>query len=142
MVTEFTPISALIGGALIGLASAALLLLYGKIAGISGVVQGLFAPFKSQNSWKLAFVLGLISAGLLVSVVAPEWMQGELALPPWLIVLAGLAVGLGTTLGNGCTSGHGVCGMSRFSGRSWVATIVFMVVAIVVANAMSFITLA
>ena len=137
MITEFTPISALIGGALIGLASAALLLFYGKIAGVSGVLQALFNPFRSENSWKLTFVLGLIAAGLLTSWLAPEWMEGELRLPPWLIVVAGLAVGLGTTLGNGCTSGHGVCGMSRFSGRSWVATIVFMVVAIVVANSMS-----
>lgn len=137
MITEFTPISALIGGALIGLASAALLLFYGKIAGVSGVLQALFNPFRSENSWKLTFVLGLITAGLLTSWLAPEWMEGELRLPPWLIAVAGLAVGLGTTLGNGCTSGHGVCGMSRFSGRSWVATIVFMVVAIVVANSMS-----
>ena len=142
METEFTPETALIGGALIGLASAALLLLYGKVAGVSGVLQALFKPFKSDNGWKLSFVVGLIAAGVLASVFAPQWMQGELRLPSWLIVVAGLAVGLGTTLGNGCTSGHGVCGMSRFSGRSWVATIVFMVVAIIVANFMSLINLA
>lgn len=142
METEFTPLAALIGGSLIGLASAALLLLYGKVAGVSGAVQALFSPADSKNSWKIAFIVGLLAAGLLVRLWAPEWLEAELRLPSWLIIVAGLAVGLGTKLGNGCTSGHGVCGMSRFSGRSWVATIVFMLVAIVVANIMSHFVLA
>ena len=142
METEFTPLAALIGGSLIGLASAALLLLYGKVAGVSGAVQALFSPADSNNSWKIAFIVGLLAAGLLVRFWAPEWLEAELRLPSWLIIVAGLAVGLGTKLGNGCTSGHGVCGMSRFSGRSWVATIVFMLVAIVVANIMSHFVLA
>ena len=134
MVTEFTPVSAAIGGALIGIACTLLLVLYGKIAGISGIVKSVFAKANSDSRWQLYFMLGLLLAGVAVRVFAPSLLEGELQLPPWLIVVAGLLVGAGTTLANGCTSGHGVCGMSRFSTRSWVATCTFMLVAFITAN--------
>ncbi|MFT7279357.1 MAG: putative membrane protein YedE/YeeE [Gammaproteobacteria bacterium] len=134
MITEFTPVSAAIGGALIGIACTLLLVLYGKIAGISGIVKSVFAKANSDSRWQLYFILGLLLAGVAVRVFAPSLLEGELQLPPWLIVVAGLLVGAGTTLANGCTSGHGVCGMSRFSTRSWVATCTFMLVAFITAN--------
>jgi uncharacterized membrane protein YedE/YeeE len=134
MITEFTPVSAAIGGALIGIACTLLLVLYGKIAGISGIVKSVFAKANSDSRWQLYFILGLLLAGIAVRVFAPSLLEGELQLPPWLIVVAGLLVGAGTTLANGCTSGHGVCGMSRFSTRSWVATCTFMLVAFITAN--------
>ncbi|PCC13255.1 YeeE/YedE family protein [Pseudoalteromonas sp. JB197] len=134
MVTEFTPVSAAIGGALIGIACTLLLVLYGKIAGISGIVKSVFAKANSGSRWQLYFILGLLLAGVAVRVFAPFLLEGELQLSPWLIIVAGLLVGVGTTLANGCTSGHGVCGMSRFSTRSWVATCTFMLVAIITAN--------
>lgn len=136
MLTEFTPISASIGGALIGIASAILLVVFGKVAGISGAVQSLLNPLQKGAGWKLVFVAGLLIAGVIVQFVQPELLVGELDLPLWLIAVAGLLVGAGTSLANGCTSGHGVCGMSRFSGRSWVATITFMAIAFITANAM------
>lgn len=134
MVTEFTPVSAAIGGALIGIACTLLLVLYGKIAGISGIVKSVFAKANSGSRWQLYFILGLLLAGVAVRVFTPSLLEAELQLSPWLIIVAGLLVGVGTTLANGCTSGHGVCGMSRFSTRSWVATCTFMLVAIITAN--------
>lgn len=134
MVTEFTPVSAALGGALIGVSCALLLVLFGKVAGISGLVKSLFTPLKSDNVWKVCFITGLLIAGVVTSLIAPELLEGELSLPPWLIIIAGLLVGVGTSLANGCTSGHGVCGMSRFSTRSWVSTCMFMLVAVITAN--------
>lgn len=134
MTTEFTPLSAAIGGGLIGLACALLLVLFGKIAGISGLIKALFNPLANTSRWKLFFVAGVILAGVAVQIFSPELLVGELTLPPWMIIIAGLLVGAGTTLANGCTSGHGVCGMSRFSARSWVSTCTFMAIAIITAN--------
>ncbi|KTD89820.1 MULTISPECIES: YeeE/YedE thiosulfate transporter family protein [unclassified Pseudoalteromonas] len=134
MVTEFTPLSAALGGALIGISCALLLVLFGKVAGISGLVKSLFTPLKPDNVWKVCFITGLLIAGVATSLIAPELLEGELSLPPWLIIIAGLLVGVGTSFANGCTSGHGVCGMSRFSTRSWVSTCVFMLVAVITAN--------
>lgn len=134
MVTEFTPIAAAVGGALIGIACALLLVLYGKIAGISGIVKSVFNKQTSESRWKLYFIVGLLLAGISVRIFAPSLLEGELSLSPVLIVIAGLLVGMGTSLANGCTSGHGVCGMSRFSTRSWVSTFTFMAVAIITAN--------
>ncbi len=134
MVTEFTPISAALGGALIGIACALLLVLFGKVAGISGLVKSLFTPLKPDNVWKVCFIAGLLIAGVTTSFIAPELLEGDLNIPSWLIIVAGLLVGAGTSLANGCTSGHGVCGMSRFSTRSWVSTCVFMLVAVITAN--------
>ena len=118
--------SAIIGGALIGLAATWLLLSNGRIAGVSGIFGGLLAAWKEDTQWKVAFVTGLFAGGLLLINVLP----GTIAAPDdrsviWVAV-AGLLVGFGTRLGNGCTSGHGICGLSRFSRRSLVATVTFM----------------
>lgn len=121
----FTPYASLAGGLLIGAAAAMFVLLNGRIAGISGVLGGLLRPVKGDVSWRLAFVLGLVASpaayALLASVPTPHIDAGWGAL-----VLAGLLVGVGTRYGSGCTSGHGVCGLSRLSPRSLVATAAFM----------------
>ena len=123
--THFTPGAALLGGVLIGLAAAALILVTGRIAGISGIVGGLFRPQRGEVGWRLAFVGGLLAAPLLYGLWAPL-PAARIEAGPLLIVLAGLLVGVGTRYGAGCTSGHGVCGLSRLSPRSLVATLVFM----------------
>lgn len=121
----FTPLASLAGGVLIGLAAVMLVLLNGRIAGISGIVGGLLRPQRGEVAWRLAFVLGLVGAplayALLADVPTPRIDAGWAALS-----LAGLLVGIGTRYGAGCTSGHGVCGLSRFSARSLAATVVFM----------------
>jgi uncharacterized membrane protein YedE/YeeE len=121
----FTPWSALAGGALIGTAAAMFALLNGRIAGISGVLGGLLRPARGDIGWRAAFVLGLVGAPLAYALVAavpvPQIDAGLGAL-----VVAGLLVGIGTRYGSGCTSGHGVCGLSRLSPRSLVATAAFM----------------
>lgn len=121
----FTPWAAVAGGVLIGIASAMFILINGRIAGISGVLGGLLKPVGGDISWRIAFIAGLIGAPVLYAVVTQ--------LPPVQIdagfgalVIAGLLVGVGTRYGSGCTSGHGVCGISRMSPRSLVATAVFM----------------
>lgn len=135
MSPEFTPVLSTAGGALIGLAASAMLLLDGKIAGISGIVGGLFTPRAGDIGWRVAFLAGLSSAGLLAALVAPAALQPELARASWMWVLAGLLVGVGTRLGNGCTSGHGVCGLSRQSPRSLASVVTFMAVGALVAAA-------
>jgi uncharacterized membrane protein YedE/YeeE len=117
--------SALFGGALIGLASALLLLTHGRIAGISGITGGLVQRATPDRAWRLAFVGGLVAAGAVASIVAPAAL-GPPVRPLAAVVIAGLLVGFGTRLGNGCTSGHGVCGLSRGSIRSLVAVATFM----------------
>ncbi|MFJ3317860.1 YeeE/YedE family protein [Herbaspirillum huttiense] len=121
----FTPVASLAGGLLIGAAASVLVLCNGRIAGISGIVAGLLPPSASDRAWRALFVLGLLLAPLLVSLAsalpAPRIDAGYAA-----IVLAGLLVGVGTRYGAGCTSGHGVCGLSRLSPRSAVATACFM----------------
>ena len=125
----FTPISALVGGALIGLSASILLAFDGRVAGISGIVGRLFRGDPIERGWRLAFVGGLAAGALGVAAVAPASITPTLTQPIALTVVAGLLVGVGTQLGNGCTSGHGVCGMSRLSKRSIVATMTFMAVA-------------
>jgi uncharacterized protein len=123
--TAFTPWSALAGGVLIGLAAALLVLLNGRIAGISGIVGGLLAPKRGDIGWRLAFVAGLVLAPVLwLAVAALPPIRIEASYP--LLIVAGLVVGFSTRYGTGCTSGHGVCGISRLSPRSIVATLVFM----------------
>jgi uncharacterized membrane protein YedE/YeeE len=122
----FTPLPALIGGAMIGLAASGLLAFGGRIAGISGIVGGLLRPRAGDIAWRAAFVLGLIGGGSLLRLADPAALTLAGAPPLPLLVLAGLLVGFGTHLGNGCTSGHGVCGISRGSPRSLVATLAFM----------------
>jgi hypothetical protein len=121
----FTPYASLAGGVLIGAAAGAFVLLNGRIAGISGLLAGLLKPVKGDVAWRLAFILGLVGApavyALFAALPAPRIDAGWGAL-----VLAGLLVGLGTRYGSGCTSGHGVCGVSRLSPRSLVATATFM----------------
>ncbi len=123
---NFTPISGLIGGVLIGLATTLMLLLNGRIAGISGIVGGLLARKGSEVGWRAVFVAGLL-LGAFVYMLATGGafpVRVEASLP--VMVVAGLLVGFGTRLGSGCTSGHGVSGIARFSKRSIVATLVFM----------------
>jgi hypothetical protein len=128
VIENFTPVSALVGGALIGLAATILLLLNGRIAGISGIAGGLAPPVRGDIAWRLLFVAGLvIGAGLYRLGDPTSTIEIESSIP--VLVAAGLLVGFGTQLGRGCTSGHGVCGLARLSPRSLVATAVFMAVA-------------
>lgn len=126
---NFTPFSALIGGALIGAAASALLLLNGRMAGISGIAGGLLSATLGDRAWRLLFLIGLV-LGVLAYRLGTGW-QGGIALDASLptLVIGGVLVGLGTRVGGGCTSGHGICGISRLSGRSIAATGTFMVTA-------------
>ena len=122
---HFTPWSSLAGGLLIGLATAMFLLFNGRIAGISGIVGGLLRPVAGDIGWRIAFVSGLAGAPLIYGLAAglpPGHVDADIA----TLVVAGLLVGVGTRYGSGCTSGHGVCGLSRLSPRSMVATAAFM----------------
>ena len=121
----FTPVASLAGGALIGLAAALFVLLNGRIAGISGVLGGLLRPARGDVGWRIAFVLGLVGAPLAYALFTAVPLPRIDASWPAL-VLAGLLVGVGTRYGAGCTSGHGVCGLSRLSPRSLAATLAFM----------------
>ncbi len=122
----FTPLPSLLGGVLIGLAASVLLLANGRIAGISGLVGGLVTPGTKDRQERSLFLLGLLGGGGFLFFLRPELRPAAESLPVGLGAIAGLLVGFGTRLGNGCTSGHGVCGLSRFSARSLVATITFM----------------
>ena len=123
----FTPLSALVGGILIGLASGAFALLKGRVAGISGIVGGLLGPpAAGDRGWRLAFVAGLLLAPAVYGLFAtlpPVQVDASMG----TLLIAGLLVGLGTRIGSGCTSGHGVCGLSRLSPRALAATVTFMV---------------
>lgn len=121
----FTPWASLAGGALIGLAAALFVLLNGRIAGISGVLGGLLKPARGDVAWRAAFVAGLVLAPW-AYVLVSAWPATATEASWPALVLAGLLVGVGTRYGAGCTSGHGVCGLSRLSPRSLVATLVFM----------------
>ncbi|MFZ9477931.1 MAG: YeeE/YedE family protein [Steroidobacteraceae bacterium] len=124
---HFSPWAALTGGIVLGGASAAFVLVNGRVLGISGILGGLLVPQRSDASWRVFFLLGLILAPASLSLIAPELVgtpridAGNVS-----VVAAGLLVGLGTRYGSGCTSGHGVCGLSRLSPRSLVATLAFM----------------
>jgi len=122
---QSTWILALAGGAMIGVASAFLLLTHGRIAGISGIVGSLLQPSTHDRGWRIAFLVGMASAGLVTSIAAPSAVGTSVRALP-LVIVAGLLVGYGTRLGSGCTSGHGVCGLSRLSVRSLVAVVTFM----------------
>ncbi len=118
-------LQALAGGAMIGTAASILFLAHGRIAGISGIVGSLLPPAAADRAWRLAFLAGLLAAGAIGQVVAPGAVGAPVRSFP-LVVAAGLLVGFGTRLGNGCTSGHGVCGVARLSVRSLVAVATFM----------------
>lgn len=132
LIEHFTPVSALLGGALIGTAATFLLALHGKIAGISGITKGaVIAPDPGERHWRMFFILGLLGGGLLTFLWTPEVTAAPLTLNPWQMVIGGLLVGVGTSMGNGCTSGHGICGLARRSPRSLAAVLTFMGVGIV-----------
>ena len=125
---NFTPWASLAGGVLLGAASALFVLLNGRVLGISGILGGLLPPKQGDAGWRVSVLLGMFSAPLVYGLLAPE---GFIKAPQidasfGLVVVAGLLVGLGTRYGSGCTSGHGVCGLSRLSPRSLVATLAFM----------------
>lgn len=128
---NFTPVSGLIGGLLIGLAVTLMLLLNGRIAGISGIVGGLLNLKIQDNLWRAAFVAGLLLGALIYVSAADGSSEVNVLAPLPVILVGGLLVGFGTRLGSGCTSGHGLCGMARFSRRSITATAIFFVVAMV-----------
>lgn len=124
MPTEY--LNALYGGGLIGIAATLLLVFNGRPAGISGILNGALHPKPQETLWRWVFLAGLVSGGFVLKDVLPEAFRGRLSSADWTLILAGILVGFGTLLGSGCTSGHGVCGMSRFSVRSLVATITFI----------------
>lgn len=130
--TEFTPFASLLGGALIGASAVMLMAAKGRIAGISGIASRLLPPYAdAEFAGRLAFILGIIAAPLLVLLVTGSAPAQVIEAGPVLLVVAGLLVGFGAVWGNGCTSGHGVCGLSRLSLRSLVATLTFMATAII-----------
>ncbi|AUH01998.1 YeeE/YedE family protein [Pectobacteriaceae bacterium CE70] len=129
-IEQFTPLMSFLGGMLIGLAAWILILFCGRIAGISGILGGLLSPKTTDRTWRLAFLIGIIASPVLYSLVAP--LPASKIDAPWpVLITAGLLVGIGTRYGSGCTSGHGVCGLSRLSLRSLVATLTFMLVAFI-----------
>lgn len=125
-VENFTPISALLGGALIGLSITILLLFNGRMAGISGIMNGLFKNSRSEVVWRFVFLSGLIIGALLFQFISPDFFTPRQGYPIWLVAIGGFLVGIGTSLGNGCTSGHGICGIANLSKRSIFSTLTFM----------------
>ncbi len=125
-------LNALLGGALIGLAASFLMLFKGRVFGVSGILGGIAVPRRGDTLWRVAALLGLVAAGGVLWFAKPDAVQITATAPLWQYALAGLLVGFGTQLGSGCTSGHGVCGISRLSTRSIVATATFMVAGILV----------
>lgn len=128
---NFTPVSALIGGVLIGLAATLTLAVNGRIAGISGILSGVLTPRSGETAWRVLFIAGLLSGALVWLLATGQALPLQLQAGPVATVIAGLLVGFGTRLGSGCTSGHGICGLARFSRRSFTATLVFMLTAII-----------
>ncbi|MFC5606284.1 YeeE/YedE family protein [Variovorax soli] len=126
--THFTPWASLAGGLVLGLAAAVFILFSGRILGISGIVGGLLSPRAGDAGWRIAFLLGMLAAPVTFSWIAPAGLvpAPRIEAGYGAVVAAGLLVGFGTRLGSGCTSGHGVCGLSRLSPRSLVATLAFM----------------
>jgi uncharacterized membrane protein YedE/YeeE len=127
---DFTPIHGLVGGALIAGSLALMLILTGRIAGLSGVLAGALAG----DGWRIWFLAGALAVGAVFELAAPETFDAGARIPLWLVAVAGALVGAGTRLSNGCTSGHGLCGMSRLSKRSIVATCVFFAVGVATAT--------
>lgn len=128
MITEFTPVAATVGGALIGLASVLLMLTLGRILGGTGILAGVFAPANGPDlRWRVALLAGMMTAPFLWLLVNGRFPAIDVPVSHGAMVVGGLLVGVGATLGSGCTSGHGVCGMARLSPRSIAATATFMV---------------
>jgi len=129
--TDFTPIASTVGGMMIGLSAVMLMLFIGRIAGVSGIASRLLPPMAEDYGWRLAFVIGLIAAPFIYQQVSGLPIDQTVSPELGLMAVAGVLVGFGSVFGGGCTSGHGVCGVSRLSARSVVATLVFMAVAII-----------
>lgn len=127
--TDFTPVASLLGGLLIGVAALGLMVFNGRVAGISGIFADSIQPADGDRRWRWAFIGGLLVGGLIAFTLAPAAFASTLERSSTALVVAGLLVGAGTQLGGGCTSGHGVCGIGRRSGRSMTATVVFMATA-------------
>ncbi len=131
--TEFTPWASLVGGILIGLSAVLVMLLFGRIAGVSGLVVQVLRPFAARGAddwlWRAAFILGLIAAPLVIALFNTSALQQTVSSNLEGMALAGLLVGVGAALGSGCTSGHGVCGLARLSRRSLAAVVIFMTAA-------------
>lgn len=119
-------INALLGGVIIGISVSLMLLWNGRVTGISGIINGALSPVKGDTGWRVLFIGGLFLGGLTLRALNPNVFSGSLQTGTWTTAVAGLLVGFGTVLGSGCTSGHGVCGISRMSPRSLVATIIFI----------------
>jgi len=128
--THFTPLESAIGGVVIGAAASMLILFCGRVAGISGILGGVLSRANNDKGWRIAFLLGMVLSPVLWRLVAPLPAVSISASWPMLVV-AGLLVGVGTRYGSGCTSGHGVCGLSRLSVRSLIATLTFMAAAFI-----------
>lgn len=124
-------IAPLIGGVLIGLSSSILMKSIGRIAGISGIFEALLASFQSENTWRYFFIGGLMLGGAIMLTLFPQYFAYKFEMPILKVIIAGLLVGYGTRLGGGCTSGHGVCGIPRFSTRSLIGTLIFMLTGII-----------
>ena len=124
--TNFTPLSALTGGVLIGLSASVMLLFNGKVAGISGILAGVLRPMRADTMWRAGFIGGLLAGGLILRRFLPNAFDFGSLRSLGALTIAGLLVGFGTRLGNGCTSGHGVCGVARLSTRSIAATLTFI----------------
>lgn len=125
------PWDSLAGGMLLGISATLMLLINGKVAGISGILTGLMTPKKRDFAWRLLFAVGMVAGGVVGVLVFASEVPTVYSSSTAMLAMAGLLVGVGTRLGNGCTSGHGICGVGRFSKRSMVATFIFMFVAVV-----------
>jgi len=127
MITSFSPLQAIAGGSLIGASAVALMVFHGRIAGMTGIVSGLFLPRSGDKDWRIGFLIGAVLAPVLIWLVSGQALPFMSETPMWGVLLSGLIVGIGVTFAGGCTSGHGVCGNARLSPRSMVATLTFMV---------------
>ncbi|MBC8953459.1 YeeE/YedE family protein [Xenorhabdus sp. PB62.4] len=134
---QFTPLQSFVGGLLIGAAAWVLILFCGRIAGVSGILGGILSRSTLDKGWRLAFLLGVVASPSLYRLVTPL-PSVDLSGSWSILIVAGILVGLGTQYGSGCTSGHGVCGLSRLSGRSLAATATFMIVAFITAWVIGF----
>jgi uncharacterized protein len=133
-VHDFTPVEALVGGALIATSLAIMLVLTGRIAGLSGIFSGFLAGKRGDWAWRAWFIAGMLIVAVAFEVARPATFDQGARVPLWLVAISGVLVGIGTRASNGCTSGHGLCGMSRLSKRSIIATVVFMACGIATAT--------
>jgi uncharacterized membrane protein YedE/YeeE len=131
---DFTPGHAIAGGILIALGLAIVLIGTGRIAGLSGVTAGIVRPSSDDRGWRISFLVGALAVGAVFELAAPATFDAATPHPLWLVAISGVLVGLGTRLANGCTSGHGLCGLGRFSKRSLIATCAFFGIAVVTAT--------